>query len=78
MNLNFTHVLSELVSSDTRSTRTYDIVPSKVELGVNEIPAVVVATRYTSLRPTVRFALVAPPIETVQDHAKDRPRSQII
>lgn len=65
----FTPTPSGEESSDTRSTRTYEIVPSNVELGVNEIPAVVVATKYTSFLPLVRFELVAPHIETVHVHA---------
>lgn len=77
-NLYLTPSQLELVRSETRSIRTYSIVPLKVELGINDTPAVVVATKYTSFLPIVRFELVAHPIETVQVPLNDSQRSQII
>lgn len=65
----FTPSPSELVKSDTLSTRKSVIVPSKVELGVKDIQFVLVATKYTSLRPLASVELVTPQIEAVHVQA---------
>ncbi|WP_282460106.1 hypothetical protein, partial [Mycoplasmopsis arginini] len=77
-NLYLIPVQLETVKSDTRSTRTYEIVPLKVELGVNDIQAVVVATRYTSFLSIVRLLLVAPHIDTVQVPENESQRSHMM
>jgi hypothetical protein len=77
-NLYLTPVQLETVKSDTRSTLTYSIVQLNVVLGINDIQAVVVATKYTSLRPVVRLELVAPQIDTVQVPLNEIPRSHIM